>query len=411
MKKALFTFLAAMAFALACDNKTTSPPPVETRPIRIVSPDNGSTLRDSQYIQAVAGSGYSFETVDFYIDTLLVAVDSTYPYLYFWNIFNYDPDIIHPLYVIGNTADTTADSSYMSDVVLVNLDFVQGFSFAGTYQPGSQNALGVTNYYEVLFVSLGDAGVEMLDVRDKTAPDFLARYDTPGQALHTDVGFPFVYIADSDAGLTAADFSDVDSIMFSDVYDPQNQVFDVALSESFVIVAENDLVTVLDFQLVPLGQVNISQVPNYIVARHDTAFVVCNNSFYIIDCTPPSNPQIISFFDPGNLARAVAVADTFVFIANGDGGVIALSIDEPASPRVLAQFDPAPNIVAVDASDGLLFAGANSGEVYALSYNTPDTLIVVGNYTGSNLLEEIDYNANYLYVAAHTNVDILRFVP
>jgi hypothetical protein len=412
MKKALLATFVGLALLVSCDGNKSSSPPVEVVPIMIASPDNGATLFDSQYIVAVVGSGYSFVEIEFYIDNQLVVTDSTYPYQYSWNIFVYDPDIIHPIYAVGVTAE---DSTYMSDVVLVTIDFAQGFSIAGSYQPGSQNAVGVVNYYNVLFVSLGDAGLEMLDVRDKVNPAFLARYDTPGQALHADVLFPNVFIADRSQGVTAADFSDVDSIMFSDAFSTQSFSNDVAVSEHFLFIAENDGLSIVEFdtdnQFNFLGRLGLPQdILNYVVARHDTAFVAGNNAFYIIDCTLPGAPDLLGRYNSVNQAQAVAVADTFAFIAYGSGGLLALSIAEPTSPVPLAAFTSGENMVAVDAGDGMLFAGANNGSVYALSYSTPGLLNQLDQITAANLLEEIDYDSNYLYVAAHTNVDILRFV-
>ncbi|OGC96665.1 MAG: hypothetical protein A2W25_08670 [candidate division Zixibacteria bacterium RBG_16_53_22] len=395
-----------MALVAACDNKSTTPPG-EVVPIMIATPDNGDRLTDSQTIQAVAGAGYIFTKVDFYIDTILVATDSTAPYQYFWNIFTYDPGLVHPLYVVADSGV----NDYMSDVILVTLDFEAGFSFAGTYQPGSQNALGVTNYGNVLFISEGDAGVEMLDIRLKTAPQFLSRFDTPGQSLHADVLYPLVLIADNGLGLRSADFSEVDTMIADGVYTTQSLAIDVAVSDSFVFLAENDGFTVLEHDgngFTSLGRRSFPQdILKYVVAYDDTAYVVGNNGFYIID----SQRRLVGSINNLNLAQAVAVVDTFAFIANGNDGVIALSIGDRTNPRFLARFNPGQIMAAVDAGDGVLFAGASNGSVYALNYSTPDTLIELGRYIASNLLEEIDYASNYLFVAAHTNVDILRFVP
>jgi hypothetical protein len=405
MKKAIISGLILSSVALSCKDKATTPPePVV--PLAIVTPDNGDQLTDSQVIEAAVGSGYSFPSVDFYIDNIMVFSDSAFPYQYYWNIFEYDPDIVHPIYVEGLRSDTT----YRSDAILVTLDFQQGFSYAGTYQPGSQNALGVVNYFNVVFVSMGDAGLEMLDVRNRTAPQFLARFDTPGQALHADVSFPVVLIADRDQGVTAADFSDIDSMMFVATFNTQSLAVDVAASENVIFVAENDALSVLQFDgdhFSSHGRLSLSNdILRYLVARHDTSFVVGNSGFYIID----ASRDLIGSYDNLTLARAVAVSDTFAFIANGADGVIALSIENPANPRFLARFNPGQIMVAVDAGDGVLFAGVGNGTVYAIDYGTSGQLNVIDQFGASNLLEEIDYESNYLYVAAHTNVDILRFV-
>jgi hypothetical protein len=404
MKNAISLSLILLAMLAACDNNTTSPPN-EVTPIRISSPGNGDRLTDSETITAVAGQGYHFTKVDFYIDTVLVETDSTIPYQYFWNIFTYSPGG-HWLYVIADSGT----NDYMSDVVPVTLDFTQGLSFASNYQPGSQNAIGLMNYGNVVFVAMGDAGIEMLDVRIRTAPEFLSRFDTPGQALHVDVLFPLVLIADRSQGMRSADFSEVDTLISDGIYNSQSLAIDVAVSDNYIFLAENDAFTVLEQDgngFTSLGRRAFSQdILQYVVARNDTAFVVGQNGFYIID----SQQDIVGSYDNLSLAQAVAVADTFAFIANGNDGAIALSIADPSRPRFLARFNPSQIMVAVDAGDGVLFAGASNGSVYALDYNSPGQLSEIDNVNVSNLLEEIEYESNYLYVAAHTNVDILRFV-
>ncbi len=408
MKNALFFSLFLLLSLAACDNKSTSPPH-EITPIAVTTPENGAHLIDPVTIQAVAGEGYHFTKVDFYIDTLLVGTDSTAPYQYFWDIFQYDPDQLHPVYVI---ADSGAND-YMSAVILVTLDFSQGLTFAGSFEPGSQNARGVTNYDNVLFVSEGDAGIEMLDIRIRTAPQFLSRFDTPGQALHTDVRFPLVLITDRDQGMRAADFSRVDTMIADGVYNSQSLAIDVAVSDNVIFLAENDGLSVLEWNgtaFDALGRLSFTQdILKYVVARNDTAFVLGNNGFYIVD----SQQRLVGTHDNLSLARAVAVADTFAFIASGNDidGVIALSIRDPRSPRFLARFSTGQPMAAVDAGDGILFAGSSIGTVYALSYSAPGHLTEISRFSASNLLEEIDYEANYVYVAAHTSVEILRFVP
>jgi hypothetical protein len=121
---------------------------------------------------------------------------------------------------------------------------------------------------------------------------------------------------------------------------------------------------------------------------------------------------MVGLYNNLSQGKGVAVADTFAFIANGSDGVIALSIADPTNPRFLARFNPGQVMTTVAAGNGFLFAGSYSNMVYALDYTSqPDTITVVDNFNVGNLVEEIAFNSNYLYVAANTDVDILRFVP
>ncbi len=406
MKSKLVLILCALLAFMACKSDVVSPPSLT--PITITNPHDGAVLGDPVVIVATPGQGFGFTRVDFFIDSTLVGSDSIPAYQYVWNIFTQEAGSSHILYAIGYTAD----SSYVSSPVSVTVEFSQGFSFVSTYQPGAQHVLGITNYYNVLFVSEGESGLEVLDITTKTLPRFRSRLITGGQAFHSDVLFPFVYVAELNQ-VVMADFQNVDSLITVGEYQLQSLKRDVAVSENFVFSAENDGLSILSqLNLHPYSRFAFNQdLLNYVAARHDTAFVVGNNALYIVDCSTPSAAHIVGSYGGLNLAKSVAVVDTFAFIANGGAGVLALSIANPANPRFLALYNPGQNFTSVAVGDGFVFAGSNSSAVHALIYSVPDSLIFFSGSDVSGLVQEIKYSSNYLFVAATSNVDILRFVP
>jgi hypothetical protein len=404
MKKTLLISLAAVLFFAACKNKTTQP---EIIPLSISFPANGAVLTDSPIIHVMPGSGFSFSLVDLFIDSTLVFTDSIAPYLYSWNIFSYPNNSSHIIKAVGYTADST----YAAGPISVTISVTRGFYFMSHYQPSSQNAVGVTSYNNLLFISTGDAGLEMIDISNRTVPQFLARYNTPGQALKTAVNSSRVYIADRDQGVTMANYTQLDSIIPLAHLSTQGLVIGIALSGNLVLVAENDYLQILrQADLDTLFRMSFSQdVLNYIVARSDTAFIVGNSGFYIVDCTSLPARLVGSY---GNLSvgRSAVVADTFAFIANSSEGVIALSISDPTHPRFLARFNPNLIITSVAAGNSTLFAGTNSGVIYALNYGTPDALQLLDQFSGENYIEELSFQNYYLYAAARSGVEILRYI-
>lgn len=406
MKTKIALVLLALTAMMAC--KGTVTPPEPNVPIMISNPSDGATLNDRVTITATPGQGFTFTHVNFFIDSVMVLDDSISPFQYDWNIFALQSGTNHTIYVTGFTADST----FTSPLVNVRVEFTRGFTFVSTYRPGSQHAIGVTDFYNVLFVSTGAEGLEVIDITNKAVPRFRSRLVLSGQALHSTVRFPYVYVAELNQ-VDMANFENVDSLIPLTLYQTQSLVRDVATTDHFVLSVENDGLSILSpFSLQAYSRLAITQDQlNYAVARHDTAFVVGNSTFYIVDCTNPTAPDIVSTYDNLNLATSVAVADTFAFIANGSGGVMALSIARPTNPVFLARYNPGQIITSVDTGAGVLFAGSNSSMVYALDYSTPDSLIVIDNMTVSNQVKEIKFNSNYLYVAANTDVNILRFIP
>ncbi|HBC45490.1 MAG TPA: hypothetical protein DEO84_09575 [candidate division Zixibacteria bacterium] len=405
-KLVLIALTLFLVFA-ACTNNLTNP--TIAVPIAIGTPADGAVLTDPQNITALSGQGYIFTRVDFYIDSLLVGSDSTLSFQYYFNIFNFNSGSSHSIYVMG----FTSDSSYASQLIHVTIQYDHGFSYISTYRPGSQHAVGVTNYYNALFISTGDAGLEVLDITNKSRPTFRSRLDTPGQALHSAIEYPFVYIADRDQGVTMANFSNVDSLIYLHRYISQSLTKDVAVSDNYILAVENDGLSILaQVNLQPYSRRIFQDILNYVVTRHDTAYVVGDNGFYIIDCTDPVSSTLVGSYNNLGQGKGAAIADTFAFIANGSDGVIVLSIAHPANPRFLARFNPGQNMTTVTAGTGFLFAGSYSNMVYALDYTSqPGTIQIVDSFNAGNLVEEITFNSYHLYVAANTDIEILRFVP
>lgn len=403
---AIFLILPLL-FGCDGDNGTE---PSDPTPIRITSPSNNATLEDPVTIVAAAGSGYSFTQVDFYIDGDSVWSDNSAPYQYYWNIFAYANNSQHTVFAIGHAADT----SHTSATITVDIVITIGFSFLSAYVPNSLQAFGVVNYQNVLFVSTGPEGLEVLDISNKASPQYISRYDSPGQAMKADVVYPYVFIADFGGGVSRAIFTDLDSLVYRGIYTTQALANDVAVSDNYLFVAENDGFSIVDFSdpssMEFINKVSFEDQPQYVVARGDTAFIAALEKFYIVDCTIPTSPQILSAFATDGLARSVAVIDTFAFIADGPEGVSVLSIQDPTNPTEVSRYAIGQQINAVAAGDSTLFAGGLAGGVYALDYSVADTLRLIDQFDSGYSVHELHFDFPYLYVATSGKVDILRFV-
>ncbi len=407
LKFAAIFLILPLLFGCDGDNSTE---PSEPTPIRITSPSNNATLEDPVTVVATAGSGYSFTRVDFYIDGDSVWSTNSAPYQYYWNIFVYPSNSQHTIRAIGHAADT----SYTSTAVNVNVVITRGFSFLSAYAPNSQQVFGVVNDQDVLFLSTGPEGLEVLDISNRVSPRYLSRYDSPGQAMKADLTYPYVFIADFSEGVTRVIFTDLDSLVQRGIYTTQALANDVAVSENYLFVAENDGFSIVDFSdpnsLNFINKVSFEDQPQYVVARGDTAFIAALEKFYIVDCTIPTSPQILSAFVTDGLARSVAIIDTFAFIADGSEGVSALSINDPTDPVEVARYATGEQINAVAAGDSTLFAGGLAGGIYALYYSTADTLRIIDQFDSGYSVHELHFDFPYLYVATSGKVDILRFV-
>jgi len=399
----------ALLFVFACDDNPTEPE--DNIPIRITAPADGAVLLNPVTIIARTGRDFGIDEVDFYIDDVLISTDGTAPYEYYWNIFGYENNSGHEIYAVGRSSD----SSYTSTTVCVTISLEDGLSFVSTYRPNSGQAFGVVNYQNVLFVATGEGGVEVLDIVDKTAPEYLSRFESAGQALKVDAQYPDLFVADLSGGVIRADFSDPDSLIENGLYNVQVQANDVAAFGDLVFVADQNGLIILDNSfpdsLAYIYRSSIFNQSNYVVARNDTAFLTNIEYLHIVNASDPLSPEVVFSYPTQGSARGVAVIDSFAFIADGVEGVIALSISDPTNPAFLARYDAGEAVVStVEATDSTVFIGTFSGDIVALDYTQADTLRALDNFVTSVGINQLHFDHPYLYAATSESVTILRFI-
>ncbi len=413
MKTGLILIFGLLSISItACDNKSSNPP-TETAPIRVTNPAAGAMIADPITVRAAAGSGYAFIRVDFYIDGDSVWTDNIAPYEYYWDVLNYDSTADHTIQAAGYTAD----SSYTSALVTASVSITPGLSFVSSYLPNSQQALGVTVWQNLMFISSGDPGLEVIDINVKTAPIYRSRFDSPGQAYKADIQSSTlnVVIADWDAGISRANFADPESLVQRGAFDTPGLAKDVVASGNYLYVADQDGLAIIDcsdpYILTPLQRVALPTSVNYVDIQGSLAFVTNSADLHIINVANPLSPSVLTSYNTPGSAQAVAVIDTFAFVADGTEGVLALSVADPANPRYLSRYIAGGSSVStVDVGDSTVFAGTASGGIYALDYAQPDTLRLLDDYNTGNTIWQVNYDSHYLYVATSGNVYIFRFV-
>jgi hypothetical protein len=148
-----------------------------------------------------------------------------------------------------------------------------------------------------------------------------------------------------------------------------------------------------------------------VVARNDTVFLTNIEYLHIVNSSDPLSPEVVFSYPTQGMARGVALIDTFVFIADGTEGVIALSISDPQNPEYLAGYVTQGAVSTVEATDSTLFIGTYSGEVIALDYSQADTLRALDNLIIQDVnINQLHFDHPYLFAATSDGVTILRFI-
>jgi len=410
LNRIIVLIMISVLLIVACDSDTTTNP-VQNDPIYIINITDGQTVSAPISLRAVSGTGLTFDSVDFYVDSDSVWTTSTEPYEYYWNIYQYPNNSTHELYVVGHIEDSLTTS----EIVNVTVTIETGIWYISSYQPNSQQAFGVAAYQDYMFVAAGPSGLEMVDISEISTPAYLTRYESPGQGWKVAESFPYVFLADRDAGVVRAEVVSGDLLEIRDTFDTPGIAKDVAISGDYLYVADHDNLAIVDISdpdtIAPLSVFTISPSVNYVVARNDTAFVTNSTGFYIIDCTDPEAPMEVSHIITQGNAQAVAVQDTFAFVADGADGVKVYSINDPSNITYLSTFTiGTSNVSTVVVGDMILYAGTLSGELFALDYQPADGLEEIDSHIGTASIHHIYYDAPYLFAATSDNVLIFSVI-
>lgn len=227
------------------------------------------------------------------------------------------------------------------------------------------------------------------------AASIVGSYDTPGTASDVVVAGDLAFIADGASGLQIVDVTDPTSPVLVGTY---------------------------------------ATIAAHVAVAGDLAFVT-NTSLHILDITDPTAPVLVGTFASPGVARDVAVAGDFVYLADGSAGLQIVNIVDPTMPTLagtydtpgfardvvvagdlafVADGDERPRILDVSnpANPTLVAAFASQGDVIALAGNllfidwsviydvsNPASPVFVGLYQAPEFARDIAVEGNLLLMA------------
>jgi hypothetical protein len=227
--------------------------------------------------------------------------------------------------------------------------------------PGYANSVRLRGDYA--FVAAGDAGLQILDVSDRTAPFIAGALDTNGNANDVKVVANTAYVADGPAGLQIIDITHPASPVLLGTVDTPGDAQSVAIAGNRAYVADGDS---FGLQIIDISNLSAPAILGSLPLEGVARCVEVSNNFVlvgldfvslldVVDVSNPANPQVVGSV----LTRALRLRtqDSFAYVATGSSiDIVDFSI--PANPRIVSQaFDSL-------ATDVELF------DAYALSPNT-----------------------------------------
>ena len=256
--------------------------------------------------------------------------------------------------------------------------------------PGDAYSINVSGNYA--YVADGQAGLQVIDISNPAKPIIIGSVDTPGFAFAVHVSGNYAYVADGDAGLQVIDVSNPSNPIIAGSLAPLGYAFygvyvsgkyayvidwdtgllviDVttpaiptvvgscnAVSATGGVYVSGNYAYVVDYFAHPgLAIVDISDPFNpFIVGawgddwyeiddnyyscydvhvQGNYAYVACVDSIYVIDISVPYNPVLLGSSQTPGKARGLYVRGDYVYVADGDLGLMILKTLVPFSDEV-----------------------------------------------------------------------------
>jgi hypothetical protein len=304
------------------------------------------------------------------------------------------PRIVEPPVLRPGSAEAAAETKARGDAVFVKGDLVfrgaSGGLVIGRFEKDRTALLEQGVLYlpdaasdvlaigDTVYVASGPQGIVVVDVSEPTAPRAITALRTSGAALRFSLEGSTLAVADGAGGVLLVDVSIPAAPRLMTSWTSVDHVRHALVSGEDVYVAEGRA-GVSRLRLGAAGLVH--------AWRHDTrgqarALAVRDGRLYVADGpggllileSRPEGPIELGRVPLADMARDVAISGdgSRAFVASGDDGVIVIDIADPAAASVCGEFVPDKPVNRLRREGTTLYVGNDSAGLLVLDIAEPD---------------------------------------
>jgi hypothetical protein len=212
--------------------------------------------------------------------------------------------------------------------------------------PGETNNVDVSE--DFAYVAAGSAGLQIIDIADRSAPRLVAALDTSGNANDVVVVGSTAFVADGPAGLQIIDISDPLHPQRLGGVDTPGDAQNVVVRGSLALVADGTT----GLQIFNVRNLTAPRLLSTIATpddamgvdvnlKRDLAVVAAGTSgIHVIDVAKPANPTIIGSVGTGDARDVILDAEgRFAFVADHANSLTIVDLSNPRAPVIRATTD------------------------------------------------------------------------
>jgi hypothetical protein len=257
----------------------------------------------------------------------------------------------------SGTANVTVRNNGLEIVVPVAIGTFSPQALSAINIPGYANNVDVAGDYA--YVAAGSAGLQVVDVSNRSAPSIVGSYDTDGTAIDVRVVGDIVYLADGEKGLKIFNVTDPTAPALLASYETAGVAQDVSIEQQYAYIADGSGgLEIVDVRK-PAEPLAAGQLGNLgdakgVDAEGNTVVIVAGSSLHVIDVTDNANPLKKGSLSIGPV-QDVALSGNYAYVAAYSSGWKVVDISNPLQPTVVAgNADFVPR--DIELTDGFAFA-------------------------------------------------------
>lgn len=284
--------------------------------------------------------------------------------------------------------------------------------------PGLASGVALSADGQHAYVADGSTGLQVIDVRDPTAPVRVGGYNTSGsaRAVALSPNGRYAYVADGSAGLQVIDLLDSVSPTRVGGYNTTGSAVGVVLSPNgrYAYVADSAAgLQVIDV-LNPAApawaggyDTNGSAVGVTLSADGRYAYLADDDAgLQVIDVLNAAAPIRVGGYDTSGFASGVTLSadGRHAYVADLDAGLQVIDVHDPAAPVRVGQCATsglAASGITLSPDGRRAFVADDMAGLQVIDVSAPTTPVVVGGYdtTGTALGVALSADGRYAYVA------------
>jgi hypothetical protein len=300
----------------------------------------------------------------------------------------------------------------------VQMTFVSSYSPSGSCANSFVKNISGNDY---AFLSLGNSGMEIVNVSNPSSPQYVADYNVPGnteEIFLADINnTSYAFVAAGQGGVLVLDLSGlplislVTTLNFSGDY--ISSVFADNINNILYAGGNNNKVYIEDLANLPVvtnmsTYQSFSQI-NKIEVKNNVEYIAQDDGLDIVNVINPYAPVRYSHGTSEDYAYDVKISWDYALVANNQNGVLVLDVSNPSNPQELGYLETNDVALACAVNGNMVYVSEDDGGIEVFDISNPSSPVFVAFYPSRAYSENVFYYNGFVYVSDYNNYLILKF--